>query len=573
MSEMDVEAILTESLENNPSERRISWGDHIDSAVREFLKTAVVIDNEPVLQSSAPYEKTLATPAVRDSGMGDDVVILNPPEEASPLSGNGLDVRGISDEFASNGIACAFVLPDDADAHYDKKIERAVAAARVADLVIIDWYLQRQDSSLTLQILKRLASGDSAENGRLRLICVYTGEPLNSGILEDVKSTMATEGLHLEDAPGRPFSARGESTIVVLLSKSETRASDLPSELIGCFGDFANGIMPSFALAAVGAIRKSAHHMLTRFGTWLDPAYVANYAITNPRADVPQMLRELLVAECDTALGLEGVADRYLDKAPILSWLEARKPDLKEEKDGKLTVNSDLIEKIVRGDIKNDSHFIVGGEDFSFPQVKRWRLSSVLAGSKENAIASEHEFARLVSLKREAHGRSNLHSVGRWNPSLTTGTILSYVPTGGAPLEYLVCLTPACDTLRLREESSFVFLKATLATDQYGIVLVDASKAETRLQTDPKRPFIRTFKFQPEPKSQRILGLRSKDGDFSFLDVEGNSFAWLGEIRYARAASEAASMLGNWMRIGVSDSEYLRLSSQGKFKELHVKSE
>ena len=65
--------------------------------------------------------------------------------------------------------------------------------------------------------------------------------------------------------------------------------------------------------------------MVTRFGSHLDSAYVANRLISDPPEDVAEMMRELLVAECDNALGLESVADRYLDKYALTHWLAHNK--------------------------------------------------------------------------------------------------------------------------------------------------------------------------------------------------------------------------------------------------------
>lgn len=177
-------------------------------------------------------------------------------------------------------------------------------------------------------------------------------------------------------------------------------------------------------------------------------------------------------------------------------------------------------------------------------------------------------------MKREAYGRSKLHGTEAWRPSLTTGTLVKYKTkeaqideigeTIPAIFEYLVCLTPACDTLRLENDTPFVFLTAKIENKRYGIVLKENSDEETRLSLDSKKPVIRTFFFTPDASVQRVLAKRSEEESFNFLDSEGIEFNWLGEIRYTRAASEMAGLVRNWMRIGIADSEYLRLTGQGK---------
>ncbi len=566
----NMESVATAAEVSPPSAHEI-WSDHIQSAVKEFLKTAVVIDNEPWIKHN---QTETAMPTASDNGLGEDLPELAIPDTVVLENRHDLDVRAISDDFASKGIACAFVLPDDNDTQDDEKINRAVAAAKVSDLVIIDWYLKKQDESLTLKILQKISESDSLENGRLRLICIYTGEPLKNNIFSDAKEYIHRGGTLLNDLDGEEFCAVGASTVIVMRNKATTSASELPSELIKIFARFADGLIPAFSMAAVGAIRKSAHHMLTRFGKWLDPAYVSNYIITNPAADVSEMLRELFVAECDAALGIESVADRYLDLKPISKWLAAKERNIQNQMAGKKNIDYALLDEMLRNGIKDDNYFYGDTAEIKIIKDHRHLISSALAGSHDESKKSQHEFARLVALKREAYGRSKLHGTDSWRPSLTTGTLVKYKvkdahtddngETTPETFEYLICLTPACDTLRLEADTPFVFLTAKIENKKYGVVLKEHSEEETLLSLDSKRPVIRTFFFTPDASVQRVLATRSEEEVFKILDTDGKEFHWLGEIRYTRAASEMAGLVRNWMKIGIADSEYLRLTGQGK---------
>lgn len=552
------------------------WSEHIQGAVSEFLKTAVVIDNQPWVREQLPASETPELPP-EDNGLDEGFPALEPPVSIAEEHSHNLDVRAVSDVFASKGIACAFVLPDDEDTRQDEKIARAVSAAKVSDLVIIDWYLKRKDESLTLQILQQIALSDSDENGRLRLICIYTGEPLKNSIFNDVKTFLQHGGVSVVDVEEIPFCAVGDHTIVVIKNKSATSAQELPSELLSLFSRFADGLVPAFSLAAVGAIRKNAHHMLTRFGKLLDPAYIANRLITNPSSDVSEMLRDLFVAECDSALGLESVADRYLESAPIVKWLEANEASIAIQQVGAVTINKPLLLNVLKGGVKDGKYFKGDPVDIKLHEKDRHKISTALAGSTEASKLSEHEFARLVVLKREAHGRSNLHGTGGWQPSLTTGTLLKYqlksegIDYDGSKIpavfEYIICLTPACDTLRLQGPTPFVFLRAQIDSEKYGVVLRQPDGQELLLQIDQKSPVLRTFFFSPDSTLQRVLASRNGQygHDFEFKDSEGRKFSWLGEVRYTRASSEMAGLVSNWMRIGISDSEYLRMMSAGRF--------
>ncbi|VDY64663.1 response regulator receiver domain [Shimwellia blattae] len=300
-----------------------SWQKHQSNAVKAFLKTAVVIDNQPWVKSS---NRNVHLPISTDTGFGDEntFVLENPDVEISEHNEHDLNIRAISDVFAEKGIACAFVLPDDdAGEERDSKVNKVLQAAKISDLIVIDWYLERQSSSLTLEILEKIAKADDSDNGRLRLLCVYTGEPLGEEIFDEIKQYLKRGGVTVNDVSDIDYCAENASTIVILRNKTDTQAATLPDELIRLFTRFSNGLIPAFALASVGAIRDNTHHMLTRFGNWLDSSYIANKLITNPSSDVSEMLRDLFVTECDNALGLEKISDKYLSNDIIKHWVEA----------------------------------------------------------------------------------------------------------------------------------------------------------------------------------------------------------------------------------------------------------
>lgn len=549
------------------------WSEHIRGAVKEFLKTAVVIDNQPWVQEITSSTAANAAPPT-DSGLGDEVSALSEPtaEEVAiateeEKNRHNLNIRAISDVFASEGVACAFVLPDDRDIDTKQKINRAVSAAKVSDLVVIDWYLEPKSSSLTLKILEELATADSNENGRLRLICVYTGEPLGESILTDVMNKLGAGGVSFNKVEKEKYYAAGDHAIIKIINKSETPAEKLPHELISLFSDLADGLVPAFALAAVGAIRKNAHHMLTRFGKLLDTAYIANRIITDPPSDVSEMMRDLFVAECDSAIGLEAVADRYLDTEGITKWINTNSSEIQTQKKGETVIDTAVLLKLLNEGIK--AEVPMGSGRKKVPSKHHILVSSALAGADNDHKKSEYEFARLAALKREAYGRSRLFSDKGWRPSLTTGTIVMYTPSSGhndGVPEYLICLTPSCDTLRLAGETPFVFLRTKVNEDKYGMVLREKNGNDTLIRIDPKRPFIRTFMFSPKDHNHhhRILANQSDDStsDFKFKSSEGDELLWLGEVRHIRAASEMTSLLQGWMRIGISDSEYMRISSK-----------
>ncbi|MES2818728.1 MAG: response regulator receiver domain [Pseudomonadota bacterium] len=546
------------------------WTEHCLSAVRRFLKNVVVIDNEPFVEIKGMRGDTNFSLQPPDNGLDapDDLVITpiqSAHQEHEDINAHRLDVRKISDAFAEEGLACAFVLPDDDSADEDGLVRRALNSALISDIVVIDWFLFDNSPNLTKRILKEIAQRDASENGRVRFICVYTGQPLLDTVGLDVTEALGRGGIHLNPVNENLFFSKSQSCFVAVLNKQTTLPIDLPKTLINLFIHFADGILPTFALAAIGAIRKNTHHMVTRFGRELDSAYIANRLITNPPEDVAELMRDLLVAECDNALGLESVADHYLDKKAIDRWLNKHEASIAPQAYGDKQVDMSLLKLLLNHGIDQKR---VGEPAISLPVEKRNKVSIALAGNADCSKDAEAAFSRLVVFKREAFGDTKLLGDNGWLPSLTTGTLLRLQE--GEAKRYFICLTPACDTLRLSAETPFVFIEATIDDNRYSIILKEED-GNRGIYFRGKHPTLKTYSFLPDTETQRVRGethqLETNRPTFNFSTINGrHRFTWLGEIRYARAASEMAKLAGNWMRIGINDSEHLRLIEAGKFK-------
>jgi hypothetical protein len=423
------------------------WLAHCLSSAKKFLKNAVVIDNEPFIKDpkqAAQSDFALITP---DDGMSmvHQADPLHVPDLGSDssidINPHKLDVRKVSDAFAEVGLSCAFVLPDD-DGHDEEGVVRRVLnSALISDIIVIDWYLQDNSPNLTKRILKEIAEHDVTENGRLRFICVYTGQPLIHEVGADAKNAIAQGGVYLEQVDSSLFFSKSQNCLVTVINKQDVSPTELPNSLVISFAKFADGLMPSFALAAVGAIRKNIHHMVTRFGSDLDAAYVANRLITNPPEDVAEMMRELLVAECDNALGLESVADIYLDKIAAEKWINNNEAIFSPQKYGSKTVDKALISFLLKNGIDDRGTKDDAGQAISFPTEFRNRVSHALAGDETRSNQAEMDFSRLVVFKREAFGYTKLSGTEGWLPSLTTGTLLQ--SQDGESKRYFICLTPA----------------------------------------------------------------------------------------------------------------------------------
>ncbi|AMV71535.1 hypothetical protein DBW_1161 [Desulfuromonas sp. DDH964] len=558
------------------------WRDHCRKAVRSFVMNAVVVDNEPSLSGNQFLSKGASSAQTFDDGMGGgeaDEEQNAPSAEGAPdeieRNIHSLDVQAISDAFSDQEIACAFVLPKETDSD-EVVVKRVLAAAFPADIIVIDWKLRDGSHQLTKDILKKIAEKDVAENGRLRLICVYTGEPLIDQITLDAVAALREGGLIFDDVKKDSGYARGKYHCLQVLNKHDEGVSvaQLPTRLLDSMTNLADGLLPSFSIAAVAAVRRNMHHIIARFPSELDEAFVANLLITDPQEDVTELIRELFVSECDTALGLERVADTYLSKSKIEDWLSAKKKPtakIEYEKDDnsgdKIEISKSFLLALLKKGLDGDKVVVDKENIHVFIDKRRSKVSQSLHGSKAKAKVGEGLLARFVALKREFFGNTKISS--EWKPSLTLGSILKNKTTK----KFYYCITPSCDTIRLSgKRRSFVMLELEQPQGQPGLLIMGHDNKVERFKVNTRPHCVRTFEFQGDDINGRIMAKTMNDEPekkgfyFETIPEEGKPpvrLEWFGEVRRNRANRDMAELNREWLRLGIKDSEYLRLASKG----------
>lgn len=580
------------------------WREHCLSAVRKFVMHAVVIDNQPVLEKKEDTTPTsVETATLADEGMGEvppeqTAETIEEATDAATYDFHNLNVREISDAFTEQEIACTFLFPEDKDTDEEKIFRRAMAASMPADIVIIDWYLRDTNPNLTKRILKAIAEKDHIEKGRLRLICVYTGQRDTNVVTRDAVAALLAGGLASHKIDEHDGLAYGKHHCLLILNKQDVHGTALPERILEAFTNLSEGLLPSFALAAVAAVRRNVHHIITRFSSNLDAAFVANRLITDPPTEVAELIRELFVSECDTALGLEKVADHFLSENQIKTWLakhnqpksianyvvEIEKLTRKgkpQKENRTVPIDAAFLHSLLSEGVSDDGVILSKSDIVGFPESSRGKVSTALH-EKEDNPDGERRFARFAVLKREAFGNTKLTSDEKWTPSLTLGTLLRQqieLPRseGEKPkilLKYFYCLTPSCDTIRIKgHERNFLLLELEEARGNANLIVLEKDASQKRLFINPKPLKLQTFNFKGNDQTGRVQARFLEDGHskipmflFNTAGDQPIEFLWLGEVRKNRANRDMADLNRNWLRFGIKDSEYLRLAGKGDVK-------
>lgn len=524
-----------------------SLAEHCRGIVQRFLLTAVVVDDEPSVGSgpSIPTDQTPPNPR--------GVTAAAIPSEPDTHPPRILNVAPITWSFACKGMVCGVVSPPEEESDY----EALAKTATRADIIILDWRLSRKSGANALPILKQILMEDQAN--RLRLIAFYTGEPDHDAIRS--KITAMLNGLDVSDVKvstgddqsiidfgacrimvyAKPGSPTPETTAVVA-------EKELADRLIADFADKVEGLLPSLVLTALAAVRENVYRVLECFGPDLDPAFLAHRACLPQPPESEQHIVEQIASELHAIMG--DAIDRTSPAGieAIKHWFANRfKNDQVIFGPNHKAAVSEVLDMLKEGLEEKPGPLSPQGKNHGL-------LSHGFSGGAKNSCELDHRLASAMSFRQVVVGTDR---------QLSMGTVVRRV---GGDEEILLCVTPGCDSVRLTEKSSFLFLPLTDPKSKTPQVVVPIRKNAYRRMTISMNPSDWCIvDFEPDPTRQCVLALRNgSDGPFIFKDSYDSKgeYRWVGELK-AEFAQSIAQLIGERMsRVPLNKSEWLRRSER-----------
>lgn len=577
-------------------------------AAGQFLQTVVVIDNEAVFCEKpcnyfdqieivqtveAPPAGVLGgqkvhsqeklevpgTPPVELAGDGSTDINTGSPES---LSKNILKAKPLIDAFADKGVVCSIIRPEPEE---EKVVERAVAVASVADIVVVDWALGKKKGEAedlkAREIIKRIIEGDLKKRGRLRLIAVYTAEGTPTIILDElykhIKDLEYPDPIIMDSSK---FTIQNRFLkIVVLLKKAagehipNIKPVDfdaLPEKLQELFAELNKGLLPSVTLQAIAAIREGTHHLLAVLHKDLDSALVGHRCLLPHPEDAEEFCEDLVAGEIRSILALAKIGTKYAGIKQNELWVASRLSDhgavtfdefeaTPAQIANLLSTEGEDRHKLFKNEVKKEWATRVCKGEKKAPTFENYCIPQFLYGEVERGIKINHEFARLTSFKREAFGLRQ--PTKDWVPRLTLGTVLQRVKDG----KIFLCLQPRCESVRFEkdEQRIFPFLEMGKGKKKECII-VNTVSAE--YASEEKMLF-----FEPKPKNQAIFEFKSISGhaiaarkvdNFYIFSASRNKFYWLGDLKDPFAQNIVGKMSDVVGSVGIDPYEWQR--RQGK---------
>ena len=527
------------------------FADHCREIARSFLLTAVVVDDELSVHSNQPVQGDLTKP-------GQAAPVRRGPTSVDPQlhPPRPLKVNPITWSFARHGMVCGVVSPQEGQNDLDS-LAKAVART---DVVILDWRLSRRTGADALPLLKRILTEDQPH--RLRLIAFYTGERDLEAIRDKI-----VDGLNSLDASDREVSTAdaqrssidfGACRIVVYGKPGSSPAEprnvvkevELGDRLIADFADMVEGLLPSLVLTALAAVRDNVHRVLERFGRDLDPAFLAHRACLPQPQESEQHIVEQIASELhgimDDAIGKESPAGIKVIEQWIRGRFQGGTIVFGSDESGKTMSNDEVLAMLEHGVEKKRGPLRKDGKDY-------YILSHGFSGGAVNSRELDRRLASAKSFRQV---------VADTERQLSIGTVVRRV---GDQSTTLLCVTPRCDSLRLTGKSSFLFLPLSDPKSKTPQVVVPTGRNKPhRRMTISMNPSQWSMEdFEPDPDRQCVLAHRSGPGQpFSFKDVSGQEYRWVGELKAEFAQSIAQAIAARMSRLPLNKSEWHRRSER-----------
>ena len=494
---------------------------------RQFLVSAVVVDDKPYYSAAEQPE------SVQEPGRADQ-----PVDQESPpgrRGGQTLDAGAITKSFSKIGLICGVVKPA-GDGDVD------VAAVKRADLVVIDWQLH-DHGERAMKLINSILDGDQGQ--RLRLIAVYTGDPDIVEIGEQISEKLDNRYDLENGTSGRHVTlSRGHCRIVIY--SKEVREADLPGRLIDDFARMTAGLMPSIALVALTAVRENPHRILDKFDSRLDAAFLAHRACLPIPDDSEQHMVAQIASELSAIMEEKVGRKRPAGMEAIKSWIEDHGSENFDFGGGKKLSQQVVLDMLEKG---MDATNVPG----------RSRAHSWLTAGFVRPDDPKDLDLRLAWM-------TCFRAIDPPDKKLWLGTTLRRCGES-AGAKFLLCMRPRCDSVRMAEKGSFLFLPLIDPRQKtFQLVVRSSSNGPTYRQVTVETDMSRwkMIEFEPDPTARAVVAQKEENGSagYVFTDVCGNRYEWIGELKTEVAHSVGQTLGSTLSRIALDRSEWLRRSER-----------
>jgi hypothetical protein len=504
--------------------------------VERFLHSVMVIDDQAYYGHVGEVGEVAAPDdAILERAAADAVDTDQRDEAPTEPSTAKLDAEVLVEGFAARGLVCGVMRPDPPD---DKHMEIVMPAAARADLVILDWHL-KDEGDHALLILAELT-----QKPGMRLVAVYTFDDDLDDVADKIKKRLGGQ----RDEPYRIVA--GDLVVEVyakagalVLGDAEARIreeADLVPQVIKDFGRMTRGIVPSAAVAVIGAIRIATPKVLALLSAELDAGYLGHRILLPDPDESTDQLLDLIGAELRTVID----DDKVVAAATAFDVIRAY---VNQMPDAELP--AELIASALRHGTGKPGFMEEVKKSQQYQRMDKPKLGDpkgsvtrLFAGDGDAAYEADSIFARAMSLRTDS-GRP---------PQLTLGTIVRQGE------EWWICVQPVCHSVRLDDPRAFPLIPAKVVdrhAKQDLIVRVDGE--DQALLLDLLLYKARLVAFPPQAGLRAVIAVDRGDG-FTFESPDDGDFRYVSQMRRDHAQRLETNFAHGVGTVGLDESEVQR---------------
>ena len=554
------------------------FADFAYNAASEFAQTMIFVDDEATYQvqvvQPGPVDRPGRRPVAKE---------VNADTEAEHSEGkephfNSLDAKLLIDNAMDLGLICSVLRPEKKE---DIK-KRVVAAARVADIVCLDWEIYDDGGLKASEIISKIIEDDAKQNGRVRLIAIYTVNSANSDIVKKVFNAIPKSLVKMQNFNKQQFEIESDAgTRIVCLFKTHGRKllpeshnayqvdeSDLPKRLQIEFGKLSEGLLSNVALATIASIRRSTHHVLSMFTNQMDGPYFQHRASIDNPEDAEEYAVEIVLSQIKGTINKKLISDRFAGPKAIEARIEeiGKHSDIREihyEVNGNLTSHKlhpkSSVAITIEGLTPKQLEKLPSKANFNRSVLENY-YSSLFADDWEMARLSMLNFAALTQI--QAYPGSYLYKSEGLYPQLGLGTIIEDMQDTEEK-KYLLCLQASCDAVRIKNSKNFLFVELVEERNNPKHVVTVSQGSEkvdyVGLVTKDSYRAVRSIEFKACTQTKTVNAVQIKNNsEFYFEDVAQNKFRWIADMKRRRALRIAQNLGQNMARLGFEEFEPYR---------------
>lgn len=548
------------------------------AAAKMFAQTMIVVDDEASLEPipEPTSNNNAGRPGRRDQAAASENKAAYNGQDLT----HALDAKSLVDKAMEIGLVCS-VLKHRREDDQERLKTRVLKAAMRVDIVCLDWKIHRNKGETARLLIKEIVRHDQEQNGRLRLIAIYSAERGRKKNLKKVKDSFdeaEQSRMKLEiSEDGREICSAVGLKIVYLFKKHGTSIrgnlaidqiseSELPDRLLREFSNLSEGLLSNVALGTIAKIRDVTHKVVGRFNGDMDGPYFHHRATIRVPDEAEAYAVDIVLSELSSAIKIQNIGR---DVAGLGAIKNRVKSIAQEQKHLRLFYGSPnnvkqtdiIVENVIQmilGGCKNAHDLIKLPEKPSVKDFNKNFTSLFVKDPKEAEILMK-EFAVLTSI------RSHLGDYGETLqtscPELGLGAIVK-----DPRKRYWLCLQASCDSIHLELNVAHAFLFAPLEEGGQPdhIVPLPTITGKRRFiglrVPDKGYTQVRSFEFRPSSRTKTVLAERSeRNGDFYFEDEAGQKFIWIAQMKQRRALRASENIGRQMTRIGFDEFEPFRV--------------